>query len=240
VRAVRDGEPDGAYVQNGRGAVADRECGNGVVIDHGGGWTTQLCHLRAGSVRVRAGQTIAAGDVLGLVGQSGFAAFPHVHLRMRRNGAVVDPITAAPLAGAPCRANPPAPGLHWTAQARAQLRYRGTALFASGFSGAAPPADARVEDLPRNAARNAQALVFWALAVGPRNGDVLRVRLIGPDGAVVAEGSRTQPRDQAQASVFGGRRTPPSGWAPGAYRGEARLYRNGAVIAERTERLVLN
>jgi hypothetical protein len=157
---------------------------------------------------------------------------------MRRNGAVIDPWTGAPLAQASCAANPPAPGAHWTAAARAALNYRGTVLFASGFTGTAPAQGAHVEDLPENASRAAPALVFWAVAVGPRTGDILRVRLIGPDGAVIAEGERVQPRDQAQASVFAGDRTS-QGWPAGAYRGEARLLRNGAVIAERNERLVL-
>jgi hypothetical protein len=239
VRGARDGEPDGAFMRSGASAVVNRQCGNGVLIDHGGGWESQICHLRSGSVRVRNGQTVTAGQVVGLLGMSGEAAFPHVHLRMRRNGAVIDPWTGAPLAQASCAANPPAPGAHWTAAARAALNYRGTELFASGFTGAAPQQDARVEDLPENASRGAPALVFWAVAVGPRTGDILRVRLIGPDGAVIAEGDRVQPRDQAQSSVFAGKRTPPQGWPAGAYRGEARLLRNGAVVEERNERLVL-
>jgi murein DD-endopeptidase len=32
-----------------------------VVIDHGGGWETQYCHLREGSVLVRPDETLDAG-----------------------------------------------------------------------------------------------------------------------------------------------------------------------------------
>ena len=33
-----------------------------VVIDHGGGWETQSCHLARGSIRVKVGQAVAAGQ----------------------------------------------------------------------------------------------------------------------------------------------------------------------------------
>jgi hypothetical protein len=93
--------------------------------------------------------------------------------------------------------------------------------------------------LPANASTHAPALVFWALASGPLEGDVLRVRLYGPDGALVAEGARTQTRSQAQAWLFAGRRTPAGGWPPGAYHGEAQLVRGGRVVATQSEGLRL-
>lgn len=239
VRGVRDGEPDGAYRRGGAAAVANRECGNGVRIEHEGGWSSQLCHMRAGSLRVREGERISAGQTLGLVGLSGRTEFPHVHLRLERNGAQVDPLSSAPLANLRCSAQGASAGAHWSSGARAALAYRGARLFAHGFTGAAPGENANVEDLPANASRSAQALVFWALVSGPRERDVLRVRLYGPDGALLAEATRTQPRDQAQASAFAGRRTPAGGWPAGTYRGIAELLRDGRVVQTRTETMEL-
>ena len=112
-------------------------------------------------------------------------------------------------------------------------------MLSAGFTGAAPNSDASVEDLPANAARTAQALVFWTLASGPRNRDLIRVRLYGPDGALLVENTRTQPRDQAQASLFAGRRTPDGGWPAGSYRGVAEVLREGRVLATRTQTLQL-
>ena len=40
--------------------VKDRECGNGVLIDHPGGWQTQYCHMKRGSVRVKKGDVVRA------------------------------------------------------------------------------------------------------------------------------------------------------------------------------------
>ena len=61
VKGVRDG------VEDFIAAIPGKESGNGVVIDHGDGWETQYCHLRRGSVRVKAGERVAAGQALGFV-----------------------------------------------------------------------------------------------------------------------------------------------------------------------------
>lgn len=238
IAAVRDGEPDGAFLRGGMAAISNRECGNGVRIDHEGGWSSQLCHMRAGSLRVAEGQRVEAGQAIGLVGLSGHTQFPHIHITLRRNGDRVEPLTGTPAGETRCGESV-APGAIWSPQAREALVYRGAQWFAAGFTGSAPGENADAETLPANTGTRAQALVFWALAVGPLEGDLLRVRLYGPDGALVAEGTRTQPRDQAQAWLFSGRRTPASGWAAGEYRGEAQLLRSGRVMATRTERVSL-
>lgn len=238
VAGVRDGEPDGVFLGAGAAALAGRDCGNGLRIAHADGWESQLCHLRAGSLRVRAGERVEAGQPLGLVGLSGRTEFHHVHLTLRRNGEAVEPLTGGPLDAARCGEAMQA-GSHWSAGARSALSYRGAQWFAVGFTGAAPAPGANAETLPANAARDAPALVFWALAIGPRDGDVLRVRLYGPGGALMAENFRNQPRDQAQAWLFAGRPAPAGGWAPGLYRGEAALLRGGRVVATRSRSFVL-
>lgn len=239
VAAVRDGEPDGAFLGQGESAVSGRDCGNGVRIDHNDGWSSQLCHMRQGSVRVRAGEHVSAGQALGLVGLSGHTQFPHVHLSLTRSEVKLDPLTGRALTqvGA-CGPSAATPGAHWSPSARSALAYRGALWFETGFTGQAPAADANVEALPANASPQAP-LVYWALAVGPRAGDVLRVRLYGPDGALISESTRVQPRDQAQASVFAGARAPQGGWASGAYRGEATITRAGALVSARSDALAL-
>jgi murein DD-endopeptidase MepM/ murein hydrolase activator NlpD len=53
--------------------------GNHVVIDHGDGEYSVLLHLERGSVRVRPGEIIKRGDLIGNVGFSGDATYPHLH-----------------------------------------------------------------------------------------------------------------------------------------------------------------
>lgn len=69
--------------------------GNTIVVDHGDGLTTRYAHLSARNVVV--GETVRAGQVLGLAGQTGKATGTHLHLEVRAHGVAVDPL--GPVAG---------------------------------------------------------------------------------------------------------------------------------------------
>ncbi|MBC7987907.1 MAG: M23 family metallopeptidase, partial [Sphingomonadaceae bacterium] len=56
--------------------------GNHVVIRHQGDEYSVYAHLQPGSVRVRVGQELAAGEVLGLLGSSGNSTEPHLHFQL--------------------------------------------------------------------------------------------------------------------------------------------------------------
>ena len=60
-----------------------------VVVDHGNGLQTCYAHLAA--FRVRAGQELKRGDIVGLVGASGRVTAPHLHYEVRVGGAPVNP-----------------------------------------------------------------------------------------------------------------------------------------------------
>lgn len=64
--------------------------GNMVEIDHGHGISTRYGHMSR--VLVNVGDTIAAGDTIGLAGSTGRSTGPHLHYEVRRNGAAVDPM----------------------------------------------------------------------------------------------------------------------------------------------------
>ncbi|MGI6265077.1 MAG: peptidoglycan DD-metalloendopeptidase family protein [Acutalibacteraceae bacterium] len=63
--------------------------GNVVKIDHGNGFTTIYAHCS--SLSVTPGQTVNAGDLLGLIGNTGASDGPHLHFEVRLNGAVMNP-----------------------------------------------------------------------------------------------------------------------------------------------------
>lgn len=86
---VRDGEKD--RFRHEGGYPEGKECGNGIVIKHQGGYKTQYCHLLEGSVKVAPGQQVKAGDILGYVGSSGNSDFPHLHIQLYANDKIVDP-----------------------------------------------------------------------------------------------------------------------------------------------------
>ena len=60
-----------------------------VIIDHGFDMETLYAHLDA--VKVRAGQRVKRGDVIGVVGNTGLSAAPHLHYEVHKNGEALDP-----------------------------------------------------------------------------------------------------------------------------------------------------
>jgi len=78
VLRVRNTAPDVSIRAAGAPSVVGQECGNGLVISHGGGWETQYCHMAQASLVVRVGQAVKRGDALGRVGLSGMTEFPHL------------------------------------------------------------------------------------------------------------------------------------------------------------------
>jgi murein DD-endopeptidase MepM/ murein hydrolase activator NlpD len=60
-------------------AGADPDLGNYVLIDHGNAEFSIFPHMMSGSVRVKTGQAVRQGEIIGQVGFSGDVIFPHVH-----------------------------------------------------------------------------------------------------------------------------------------------------------------
>ena len=56
-----------------------------------------LGHFRKGSVRVRVGQTLATGDAIAQVGNSGNTSEPHLHINAQLPGTVTAPFAGAPI-----------------------------------------------------------------------------------------------------------------------------------------------
>jgi hypothetical protein len=79
VTAAVDGAPDLPV----GGRTWHDMAGNHVILDIGGGRYVLYGHLRQGSVRVRVGDDVRRGQVLGQVGDSGSSDAPHLHLQVQ-------------------------------------------------------------------------------------------------------------------------------------------------------------
>ncbi|UWQ78181.1 M23 family metallopeptidase [Leisingera sp. S132] len=232
VRAAADGVVLGtrntmadeyATAENAAG-IEGMECGNGVVLRHGGGWETQYCHMKRGSILVESGQKVKAGEVLGEVGLSGKTQFPHLHLSVRKDGAVVDPFS--PEAADTCGTQPEQ--TLWASLPP----YQAGGVLGAGFSTAIPDYGAvktgTADEAPLPP--DAPAFVFWAYAYGGQAGDFMELNVTGPGGEFVAHSEALQ-KNQAQFFRAAGRRLRGGQWPAGSYTGVARLLRDGHEIA---------
>ncbi len=68
--------------------------GNLVVIDHGNGWQSVYAHLSQWNVVC--GQSVRAGEVIGLSGNTGRSSGAHLHFELRFNGSYVNPLDVLP------------------------------------------------------------------------------------------------------------------------------------------------
>jgi hypothetical protein len=230
VARLRDGVQDISIRAPGAPSVAGQECGNGVVVDHGDGWETQYCHVARGSVRVKVGDVVAAGQPLARVGLSGDTEFPHLHFTVRHAGQVIDPF--APDMSHPSSCAAQATTL-WTPDALHQLDYKAGAVLNVGFA-PGPVTMAAVEAGGAPGATLTAPLIAYARLIGLEPGDSVEFTLSGSKGEVLAEtklAPLTSGKDQYIAYV--GKRPPAAGWTHGVYRAQVRVRRAGAVALSR-------
>lgn len=110
VTAAVDGEPERTWlhpvrelwhvsantVAFRRTAAVERLVGNHVIVQSGHLHAAYV-HLAPGSVRVRPGQRIDRGEILGRVGSTGNSTAPHLHFQLMDGP---DPLTARPVPAA--------------------------------------------------------------------------------------------------------------------------------------------
>ncbi len=81
---------DGVVEVAGRGDASLSGYGIAVVVNHGYGYKTLYGHMN--DVKVRHGQKVKRGELLGHVGSTGLASGPHCHYEVWLNGKQVNPV----------------------------------------------------------------------------------------------------------------------------------------------------
>jgi murein DD-endopeptidase MepM/ murein hydrolase activator NlpD len=87
---ARDGARELPPFQEGR----KHEAGNFVILEHAADEMTEFRHLQKGSVAVKVGESVRAGQTIGRCGNSGNAVTPHLHFAFLGS---YDPIATRPM-----------------------------------------------------------------------------------------------------------------------------------------------
>jgi len=87
VFSAKDGLPDNiprtaAGFNTAIPITMENVAGNAIVLDLGDGQFAYYAHLKPGSVRVKAGERVKRGELLGQIGNSGDARWPHLHFQV--------------------------------------------------------------------------------------------------------------------------------------------------------------
>ena len=230
VKAVRDGIADVNVRAAGFASVKGHECGNGVFIEHEGGWSTMYCHMAKGSVRVHDGEHVDAGTPLGRVGLSGQTEFPHLHFGVAHNGTMVDPFASG--------ASDACTSTHslWSNTAAAALVYHSPTVINFGFAdktlSMADVESGRASEMPPTT--DSPALVAFVRAIGLKAKDVQSFTLRGPDGQVIAQ-TEVPPLEgnMAERFMYVGKRKSAAAWPRGTYEAEFEIRRDGGTALSR-------
>ena len=81
-----------------KGVTTDSMMGNTVTVEHKDGMVSIYANL-ADDIKLKAGDSVKSGDVIGKVGNSALAECmeePHLHLEVKKNGKNIDPLSLFP------------------------------------------------------------------------------------------------------------------------------------------------
>ncbi|MEP0943279.1 MAG: M23 family metallopeptidase [Rhizobiaceae bacterium] len=215
--------------------IRGRECGNGLVIDYGmingARYTSQLCHLARGSIKLRVGDRIKRGQQIGRIGLSGATEFPHLHFSVSRNGQLIDPVTGS-LSDRACSDGKLKNTLFSASALKPLVETGFKLLLEDGFADGPVNGTKILKSQIKRPGANTP-FVYFAKFINLKKGDFLRLSIEGPAGLLTSRQTEPLDRNKASYTAFIGKRNrPPSG----TYRGNVELLRGGNVISTHTSK----
>lgn len=231
VKKIRNGEIDQWSSEEERAQIQKdrKECGNAVLIDHGEGLQTLYCHLKNNSIVVKAGDKVSKGAVLGEVGLSGFTEFPHVHFGILKDGKIVDPFTGK-LHTEECGKKNRS---YWDKEL--DITYQELVIQSAGFADSVLNFDDIQKQLPQNSDidLNANALVFWTILYGAREGDKIILEIKDPNGDIFHKKEIQQDKTRARQFYFSGRKNDNGQLVEGAYTATVTVLREADETSDK-------
>lgn len=229
VLRLRDGESDNLKSRKQIETImeANKNCGNGVLIDHGAALFTQYCHLKKGSIRVKPGDMVKKGDVIAQVGNSGASEIPHLHLSIYWEDAVIDPFTGL--------TNQEDCGRMKRSLWETQIPYTHASIYDGGFLDDVPDFD-KIENgqtMPDEISSASDVFLFWAGFLGVEEGDNINLVVLNDKNQRVLHRNITQDKTRVRQYYTLGKKFETRLIPSGTYTGIAILQRNGFPKLER-------
>ncbi len=223
VLRVRDGESDHLKTSEELDDLKSRkkECGNGILIDHGNGLQTIYCHLKKDSIVVKPEQPIKVGEKIAQIGQSGLAEFPHLHFGVIHDDSILDPYTG--LSNTQECGTIDTPLWH----ENLHINYNPVAIFDGGFRNTAPDFEQikRGQKSPETIPVHSAALVFWGGFYNVEEGDQVIMTVTDPNGDTFTQRKETVNKTRARQYYYAGRKVGHVQLIPGIYKGHISITR---------------
>lgn len=223
VSRVRNNVPDRPALKGMPYDVEEgKECGNGILVDlPQKGWKIAYCHMKESSITVKPGDKIKAGDKIGLIGQSGNADFPHLHISIYHDNITIDPFTGQTDTKG---CNQEAHTLWKDTEA---VSYSPVDIYAAGFENAQPVFDQIKIDASAKEfiAVDSDIITLWASFYGVKKDDIIEMEILTPRGESYAARQFVMSKDRAQQFYFIGRKTRSAPLMIGVYTGDIKLSR---------------
>ncbi len=197
--------------------IAGFECGNGVRIAHEDGYTTQYCHLKKGSITVKAGDDVKAGQTLGMIGLSGATELPHLHFQVAQGEKIIDPFTGRAMNTA-CGQT----GVSmWNGKAQEALQYRQTQVLMTGISADVPTIDGIREGKFRDASvpADSKILYYWVYGHGLQPESTITMHFKGPHDKTLVKAPIKPEKYQLEFVRYVGVKLKEEAWPTGDYSG---------------------
>lgn len=224
VLRIRDGENDDSKTEQEYQSIRNqnKDCGNGIIIDHSNGLQSYYCHLKQESITVDIGDEVKKGDTIAKVGQSGFAEFPHLHFTVIWEGGQIDPFTAQ-IKDDGC-------GKFKDNLWEDDLAYEPYAIFDGGFTGKMPDFTAIIDgqEPTKNLSRDGDALIYWAGFYHAQEGDKVTLTIRDSHGKKFAEREHVLEKRRKRPSFrYVGRKLKGITLQPGTYTGTITYEKKG-------------
>lgn len=223
---ARDGMPDKNALAQDTTQLQNIACGNRVAIKHSGGWITDYCHMKNGSIKVKKGDIIATGQKLGEIGMSGLTEFPHLHINVQQGSQIYDPFT-----GHERYTKGPISPL-WSPQVLQQLNYKPLVVYNVGVSNEIPNFLGVRDEKYKSTRISAESymIILWIDAFHVELNDSIDVLVKNPNGTPFLRQHIVIDKPHAKKLMYLGRKSPQNGFTKGNYNVQVSFKRPNANI----------